>query len=58
MSGCLFVIDECSGVDDVIFEVAQGALSTAGSKILMVGNPTRNTGYFYDAFNIERTSLA
>ena len=47
----LFVIDECSGVDDVIFEVAQGALSTAGSKILMVGNPTRNAGYFYDAFN-------
>ena len=47
----LFVIDECSGVDDVIFEVAQGALSTAGSKILMVGNPTRNAGYFYDAFH-------
>ena len=47
----LFVIDECSGVDDVIFEVAQGALSTAGSKILMVGNPTRNSGYFYDAFH-------
>ena len=47
----LFVIDECSGVDDVIFEVAQGALSTSGSKILMVGNPTRNSGYFYDAFH-------
>jgi len=47
----LFVIDECSGVDDIVFEVAQGALSTAGSKILMVGNPTRNSGYFYDAFN-------
>ena len=42
----LFVIDECSGVDDIVFEVAQGALSTAGSKILMVGNPTRNSGYF------------
>ena len=47
----LFVIDECSGVDDIIFEVAQGALSTAGSKILMVGNPTRSSGYFYDAFH-------
>jgi len=47
----LFVIDECSGVDDIIFEVAQGALSTAGSKILMVGNPTRNSGYFYEAFH-------
>ena len=47
----LFVIDECSGVDDIVFEVAQGALSTAGSKILMVGNPTRSNGYFYEAFH-------
>ena len=47
----LFVIDECSGVDDIVFEVAQGALSTAGSKILMVGNPPRNSGYFCDAFH-------
>ena len=50
-SNMLFVVDECSGVDDIIFEVAQGALSSEGSKILMVGNPTRNTGYFYDAFH-------
>lgn len=47
----LFVVDEASGVPEIIFETAQGALSTAGAKIIMVGNPTRAQGYFFDAFN-------
>lgn len=47
----LFVVDEASGVPDIIFEVGQGAMSTAGAKTVMVGNPTRSSGFFYDAFN-------
>lgn len=47
----LFVVDEASGVDDIVFEVAQGSLTTPGAKILMTGNPTRRGGYFYSAFN-------
>lgn len=50
----LFLIDEASGVDDIIFEVGQGAMSTKGAKSLMIGNPTRNSGYFYDAFHKAR----
>jgi|TARA_R100000482_G_scaffold101621_1_gene44796 hypothetical protein len=52
----LFVVDEASGVPDIIFEVGQGAMSTAGAKTVMVGNPTRSSGYFFDAFskNSER----
>jgi phage terminase large subunit len=53
----LFVVDEASGVPDNVFVAAQGAMSTAGAKIIMTGNPTRSTGYFYDAFhgaNAER----
>ncbi len=50
----LFLIDEASGVDDIVFEVAGGALSTPGAKILMAGNPTRNTGYFHRAFHADR----
>jgi len=50
----LFVIDEASGVPDIVFEVGQGALSTEGAKVVMTGNPTRTTGYFYDAFNKNR----
>ena len=50
----LFVIEEASGVPNVIFETASGALSTPGAKIIMCGNPTRSDGYFYDAFHSDR----
>lgn len=45
-SPLLFVIDEASGVPDSIFEVAEGALAARGSRLLMLGNPTRLRGYF------------
>jgi phage terminase large subunit len=50
----LFIIDEASGVPDVIFEVGEGALSTKGAKVLMAGNPTRTGGYFYDSHHRMR----
>ena len=50
----LFVVEEASGVPNVIFETASGALSTPGAKIIMAGNPTRSDGYFYDAFHSDR----
>ena len=55
----MFIIDEASGIPDIIFETAQGALSTEGSKVIMTGNPTRSQGFFYDAFhkNADRWNL-
>lgn len=50
----MFVVEEASGVPNVIFETASGALSTPGAKIIMCGNPTRSDGYFYDAFHSDR----
>lgn len=50
----LFLIDEASGVEEIIFEVGQGAMSTAGAKTLMAGNPTRRSGYFFEAFHRDR----
>ncbi len=50
----MFLIDEASGVDDLIFEVGEGSLSTKGAKALMCGNPTRTSGYFYEAFHRMR----
>ena len=50
----LFLIDEASGVPEQIFQVAEGALSTPGSRVVMTSNPTRITGYFYDAFGRNR----
>lgn len=50
----LFIADEASGIDDIIFEVGEGAMSTPGAMTVMTGNPTRNTGYFYRAFHQMR----
>jgi hypothetical protein len=50
----LYVIDEAPGVDDIIFETARGAMSTLGAKTIMTGNPTRLSGYFFDAFHKNR----
>lgn len=52
----LYIIDEASGVDDSIFEPVLGALSTPGSRLLMCGNPTQLSGFFYDSHNKNRAS--
>ena len=43
-----YLIDEASGIPDIIFEVAQGSLSSPGAKALLFSNPTRASGFFYD----------
>lgn len=43
-----YIIDEASGIEDIIFEVAQGSLSSPGAKAILLGNPTRASGFFYD----------
>lgn len=42
-----FFIEEASGIEDVIFETAAGALSSADSWVFMFANPTRTSGYFF-----------
>lgn len=50
----LFIVDEASGVADPIMEAVLGTLSGKNNKLLMCGNPTRNSGTFFDAFNADR----
>lgn len=50
----LYIIDEASGVDDKIFEPVLGSLSTEGARLLMCGNPTQLTGFFYDSHHKNR----
>lgn len=50
----LYVVDEGSGVSDKIMEAVDGALSTEGALIVMAGNPTQLSGYFYNAFHKAR----
>lgn len=47
----LFIIDEAAGVANNVFEVARGALSTPSARVAMCGNPTRVSGYFFEAFH-------
>lgn len=43
----MIIVDEASGVDEVIYETGQGALSTEGAIALLIGNPTNPTGFFF-----------
>ncbi len=40
--------DEASGVVEPVYEAAQGTLSTPGAIFIMIGNPTRLQGFFYN----------
>lgn len=44
----LYLIDESSGIEDVVFEVAAGSLSTKGAMACLFSNPTRSSGFFFD----------
>lgn len=47
-SRLLYIVDEASGVDDLIFEAIEGNRA-GGAKMLELGNPTKNQGEFYEA---------
>jgi hypothetical protein len=49
----LVIFDEASAISDKISEVTEGALTDSNTEIiwLQFGNPTRNTGRFYDCFH-------
>ncbi|MCB9584564.1 MAG: DEAD/DEAH box helicase family protein [Polyangiaceae bacterium] len=44
----LFIIDEASGVKDELYETIQGN-SAGGSTILLLSNPTKAEGFFFDS---------
>ncbi|MFA7654388.1 MAG: terminase B [Candidatus Magasanikbacteria bacterium] len=50
-----FIVDEGSGVPDNIFEVVDGALTTEGAQMIMAGNPTQRSGYFFHAFHKSKS---
>lgn len=50
----LIVVDEASGVMDPIMEAILGTLTGEDNKLLLMGNPNRIEGVFFDAFNKDR----
>jgi phage terminase large subunit len=46
----LYIVDEASGVSDEIFQAIEGNRA-GGARIVMLSNPTKNSGEFFDAFH-------
>lgn len=49
----LILFDEASAIDEVIWDVIEGALTTKGSMFFCFGNPTRSSGKFHDCFHAQ-----
>jgi phage terminase large subunit len=45
----LIVVDEASGVNDPVYIPLEGALTQEDNKVVLIGNMTRNSGYFYES---------
>ena len=50
----LIVVDEASGVADAIMEAILGTLSGSNNKLLMLSNPTKTSGVFYESHTKNR----
>jgi hypothetical protein len=50
----LIIYDEASAIPDKIWEVSEGAMSTARAMWFVYGNPTRNTGRFRKCFDSDK----
>lgn len=48
------VVDEAEGVADEIYEAIEAVMTSAGSRLLLIGNPTTMSGAFRRAFHEER----
>lgn len=44
----LLIADEASGVPEAVFESAAGSMSGHSATTILTGNPTRNSGLFYE----------
>jgi hypothetical protein len=53
-SNVLLVCDEASGIAEPVFEAAAGSMSSAGATTILIGNPTRSSGFFWRTHAMER----
>ncbi|MCK5602824.1 hypothetical protein KAR91_13165 [Candidatus Pacearchaeota archaeon] len=47
----MFIVDEASGVHEEIFDTIMGSLTEENNILILIGNPLRISGTFYDSFN-------
>jgi phage terminase large subunit len=50
----LIVADEASGIPDPVYIPLEGAMTQEDNKVILIGNPTKNTGYFYETHFHEK----
>lgn len=50
----MLLVDEASGVSEAVYEAGGGSMSTPGAIMILTGNPTRSTGYFWRSHNLDR----
>lgn len=50
----LILADEASGIPEEVFAPVEGIMTGLDNKMLMAGNPTRTSGYFFDSHNKRR----
>lgn len=53
-STSFYIFDEASAVPNKIWEVAEGGLTDGEPMMFVFGNPTRNTGRFFDCFHSRK----
>ena len=46
----LMIAEEASGIEQSVFAPIEGTLTNEGAVLLLIGNPTKSSGYFYNAF--------
>lgn len=49
----IILLDEASGVEDIIYQILLRTLTTPETKFICTSNPTKNQGFFYDIFQKE-----
>jgi phage terminase large subunit len=54
----LIVADEASGIDERVYEAASGSMSSAGAITLLIGNPVRDSGFFWRTHTLEASRWA
>lgn len=47
----MLVADEASGIPEQVFEAAAGSMSGHSAVTILLGNPTKSSGFFYDTHN-------
>jgi hypothetical protein len=57
-SAVLVIFDEASGIEQPVWEVAEGAFTDGEGFHLSFGNPTRPTGGFYDCFDKNKDLMS